>query len=181
VADSLQDQLRALGLAKEQKRKDRKKAPPGQKGAGRRHAPGGGRGRKDAELPLDKAWALRAREEKRSAAEARARKQEEDRKRREINKAVRAVVEPNRLNRDDAEVARNFMFRGRIRKVYVTPEQHKSLGEGRLGLVYLSGGYHLLAPEQVEAVRKIDASHVIDLGGDEPEDEEIPVPDDLLW
>ena len=137
--------------------------------------------KKERELSLNEAWALRAREEKRSAAEARARKQEEDRKRREINKAIRAVVKPNRLNRDDADVARNFMFRGRIRKVYVTPEQHQSLGAGDLGLVYLSGGYHVLSPEHVEAVRKIDPGHVIDLGGDEPEDEEFPVPDDLLW
>ncbi len=73
------------------------------------------------------------------------------------------------------------MFRERIRKVYVTPEQHKALGEGRLGLVYLSGGYHVLDGDHVEAVRKIAADHVVDLGGDEPEDEEFPVPDDLVW
>ncbi len=132
-------------------------------------------------MALGKAWALREREEKQGAERARARKREEDRKRREINKAIRAIVQPNRLNREDAEVARNFMFRERIRKVYVTPEQHKALGEGRLGLVYLSGGYHVLDGDHVEAVRKIAADHVVDLGGDEPEDEEFPVPDDLVW
>ena len=36
---------------------------------------------------------------------------------------VRAIIEAHRLNRDGAEIARNFMFRGRIRKIYVTPEQ----------------------------------------------------------
>ena len=119
--------------------------------------------------------------EKKTADQARARKIAEDRRRREINKAIREIVKPNRLNREDAEVARNFLYRERIRKVYVTPEQHQALGQGSLGLVYLSGGYHVLESEHVEAVRKIAADHVVDLGGDEPEDEEFPVPDDLTW
>jgi len=182
MADSLQDQLRQLGLAKERKASARK-PPPGKakRRAADKRSASSQQGKKERELSLNEAWALRAREEKRRAAQARARKQEEDRKRREINKAILAIVKPNRLNRDDAEVARNFMFRGRIRKVYVTPDQHKALGEGSLGLVYLTGGYHVLAPEHIQAVVKIDPDHVIDLAGEEPEDAEFPVPDDLLW
>jgi uncharacterized protein YaiL (DUF2058 family) len=176
MGDSLQDQLLALGLAKDK--------PPkrGKKKAARR--PGGRppQVRKaSGEMSLDKAWALREKEEKRSAEQRRVRKIEEDRKRREINKAIKAIVEANRANRADAEVARNFLYRERIRKVYVTPEQNRALASGELGLVYLSGGYHVLAAEHVEAVRKIAADHVVDLGGDEPEEEEFPVPDDLVW
>ena len=178
MADSLQDQLRALGLARERKPGPKKKGP--NKARTRKSAsqktPAG-----DGELSLGKAWALREQQEKKTAEQARAKKIEEDRKRREINKAIRAIVEPNRLNREDAEVARNFLFRGRIRKVYVTPDQQKALGQGELGLVYLSGGYHVLAAEHVEAVLKIAADNVVDLGGDEPEEEEFPVPDDLVW
>ena len=185
MADSLQDQLKALGLAKEKKpahKKPRNRKP----GAGKPRSGNAGTGKAGAakdngEMALGKAWALREREEKQSVEQARARKREEDRKRREINKAIRAIVQPNRLNRDDAEVARNFMFREGIRKVYVTPELHKALGEGSLGLVYLSGGYHVLASEHVEAVRKIAADHDVDLGGDDEEEEEVPVPDDLTW
>ncbi len=176
MADSLQDQLLALGLAKDKPRKRGKKKAarkPGGRPPQARKAGG--------EMSLDKAWALREKEEKRSVEQRRARKIEEDRKRREINKAIKAIVEPHRANRDDAEVARNFLYRERIRKVYVTPEQNRALAAGELGLVYLSGGYHLLAAEHVEAVRKIAADHVVDLGGDEPEDEEFPVPDDLVW
>jgi uncharacterized protein YaiL (DUF2058 family) len=175
MADSLQDQLLALGLAKDKPRKPAKNRP--KKPAKRRTKAGNPPG----EMSLDKAWALREKEEKRSAEQRRARKIEEDRKRREINKAIKALVEPHRANRADAEVARNFLYRERIRKVYVTPEQNKALASGELGLVYLSGGYHLLAAEHVEAVRKIAADHVVDLGGDEPEEEEFPVPDDLVW
>lgn len=181
MGDSLQDQLKALGLAKDRPKPERRKKGPGKKRGKARADRTKPAAEADGELSLGKAWALREQQEKKTAEQARAKKIEEDRKRREINKAIRAIVEPNRLNREDADVARNFLFRERIRKVYVTPEQHKALGQGELGLVYLSGGYHVLAAEHVEAVRKIAADHVVDLGGDEPEDEEHPVPDDLVW
>ena len=181
MADSLQDQLRALGLAKKQAKGGSKKGP-------RKHSKNRGQSSSatltpsSAEMPLGKAWAIRDREEKKTVEQKRARKQEEDRKRREINKAIREIVKGKRLNKDDAEVARNFMYRSRIRKVYLTPEQHRALGAGELGLVYLSGGYHVLDKEHVDAVRKIAADHVVDLddGADETE-EEFPVPDDLVW
>ncbi len=178
MAESLQDQLRALGLAKERKSAQKKRKPARKRKADAKSAPRKGGG----EMSLDRAWAAREREEKRSAEQAKARKMEEDRKRRQINKAIRAIVEPNRLNDRNAEVARNFMFRGRIRKVYLTPQQNTALGKGEMGLAYLSGGYHVLAAEHVEAVRNIAADHVVDLesGSDEAE-EEFPVPDDLTW
>ena len=176
MADSLQDQLRALGLAKEKKPQRRKST--GRKPVRKKPAAVKGGG----EMSLGKAWALRDRDEKKSAEQARARKLEEDRRRREINKAIRGIVEPNRLNRKDAEVARNFMYRGRIRKIYVTPEQNAALASGEMGLVYLSGGYHVLSAEHTGAVREIADDHVVDLsGGDDPAEEDFPVPEDLSW
>jgi len=186
MADSLQDQLKALGLAKE-KKPARKKVQsrhngPGKPRAGKPNRTNSRAKSDGGEMALGKAWALREREEKQSVEQARARKREEDRKRREINKAIREVVKTNRLNSKDADVARNFMFRERIRKIYVTPEQHKALGEGSLGLVYLSGGYHVLDQEHIEAVRKIAADHIVDLNSkDEGDEEDFPVPDDLTW
>lgn len=177
MGDSLQDQLRALGLAKEKQAARKRKKPgwgPGQGVAARKKGSG--------EMSLDKAWALRAKEEKDNAAQKRARKIEEDRKRREVNTAIRKIVDAHRMNREDAEVARNFMFRNRIRKVYLTPEQNRALGEGEVGLVYVTGGYHLLDAENVEAVRKIAPDHVVDLdSGSDSAEEEFPVPDDLNW
>ena len=186
MADSLQDQLKALGLAKAKKPARKKPGSrqngPGKPRAGKPKSAGAGAKNNRGEMALGKAWALREREEKQSVEQARARKREEDRKRREINKAIRDIVKPNRLNHEDADVARNFMFRERIRKIYVTPEQHKALGDGSLGLVYLSGGYHVMDKEHIEAVRNIAEDHIVDLASeDEGDDEEFPVPDDLTW
>jgi uncharacterized protein YaiL (DUF2058 family) len=164
MSNSLQDQLRALGLAKK----------PGCKRSGK--------GGKTEELSLEKAYALKRREEQKQADNARRKKQAEDRQRRLLNNQIREIVKAKRLNREDAEVARNFLFRGRIRKVNVTPEQLKSLNAGELGLVYLSGGYHLLEPEQLEKVKALSSDHVVDLSTEDPEDDgEFPVPDDLEW
>lgn len=190
MGDSLQDQLRALGLAgkAQAERKGRKQG--GQAGtlSARRPNPATDPATDPApesppagELSLDQAYALRQQEEQRQAQQARERKLAEERHRREINRRMGEIIGAHRLNREDAEIARNFMFRGRIRKVYVTPAQQQALNEERLGIVYLGGGYHLLAPEHLAAARAIDSGLVVDTGGPEADETEFPVPEDLVW
>lgn len=180
MSDSLKDQLLALGLAKQEQnprkaRNVQKKARPVRKSGSDSH-------QHNAELSLEQAYALKRRDEQSRADKARKKKQAEDRQRRLLNNAIRDIVKANRLNRNDAEVARNFMFRGRIRKVNVTPEQLKALNSGEMGIAYLSGGYHLLAKEHTDAVRALSAEHVPDLEvGPSLDDGEFPVPDDLNW
>lgn len=180
MADSLQDQLRALGLAKSQPKKKRSQNRPG----ARRQANTSSSPKKgpNPELTLDEAYALRAREEKRQVERARRQKIEEDRRRRQLNQAIREIVSERRLNQDDADIARNFLFNGRIRKIYVTAGQNRALASGELGIVYLAGSYHLLEPDALEAVRHLSVAHVVELGGEgEADDSDHPVPDDLEW
>lgn len=186
MSKSLQDQLLSLGLAK--KEPGRKSPAKHVKPKSRTARPGGaspGRPEKKArdneEMALARAYALRQREEKRQADAAKKKKQEEDRRRRELNTALKALVKEHRMNDPNAEVARNFMYKGRIRKINLTPEQLKLVNQGDLGVVYLLGGYHLLPAEQVDAVRQLSAEHVPDLSGSSDDDEEFPVPDDLIW
>ena len=189
MGNSLQDQLKALGLAKEKSNREkpgRDKPARKQKAqsspAKPRPAPAPRAREPRGELSLEKAFALRKQEEKRQADQARQKKLEEDRQRKLLNKSIREIVQANRLNRDDAELARKFMFRGRIRKIHVTPEQLKALNAGELGIAYLSGSYHLLASEHTDAVRLLSEAHVPDLSaGSADDDEEFPVPDDLIW
>jgi uncharacterized protein YaiL (DUF2058 family) len=125
---------------------------------------------------------LREQEEKKQADRARQRKKAEDRRRRQLNTDIRAIVDKHRLNDPKAELPRNFMYKGRIRKIMLNASQMKALNAGELGVVYLSGGYHLMAPEHIEAVRSMSAEHVPDLIANEAADEEeFPVPDDLSW
>jgi uncharacterized protein YaiL (DUF2058 family) len=171
MSDSLQDQLKALGLARARaKPKPKPKQRPEPKPKTR-----------EQEFSLEKAYALKRRDEQKRADHTRKKKQAEDRQRRLLNNEIRKIIQAHRLNRDDAEVARNFIFRGRIRKLHVTPEQLRALNARKLGIAYLSGGYHLLVSEHVEAVRLLSGEHVVDLNTEAEDDGEHPVPDDITW
>ncbi|MGH8035127.1 MAG: DUF2058 family protein, partial [Lysobacterales bacterium] len=137
-----------------------------------------------SDLSLEAAYRLREQQTKQQAELVRERKRQLDLERRRLNEAIREIVMPHRLNDDSAELTRNFLYKGRIRKVRVTPGQLKFLNEGALGLVYLSGSYHILESEQVRAVSELSQEHVPDLSGGtsgDGADEEFPVPDDLIW
>ena len=179
MGNSLQDQLLALGLARDKPKRQRQENP--RKPGKTKQKQGTGGRNKAAEFSLEKAYALKKRDEKNQADRARKKKLAEDRQRRLLNTEIRKIVKAHRLNRDDAEIARNFIFRDRIRKLHVTPEQLKALNAGKLGIAYLSGGYHLLADEHVEAVRGLSAEHVADLSSEAEDDGEYPVPDDMSW
>lgn len=190
MGKSLQDQLLSLGLARDKPEREKKNAgkkgrPEKARGAGHKKRPAGGSGShsedKSAELSLDRAYALRKKEEQQQAESARKFKQEEVRRRRRLNREIGAIVNNHRLNDPKAEVPRNFMYKGRIRKIYLTSEQLKALNTGELGIAYLTGSYHLLAHEHVEAVRQLSAEHVPDLSSESDDEEEFPVPDDLVW
>jgi uncharacterized protein YaiL (DUF2058 family) len=179
MADSLQDQLRALGLARNKPvaRRQQNSKTPGRA----KQKPAAKSREQTAELSLEQAYALKKRDERKTVEDARRKKQAEDRKRRQLNKEIRKIVDANRLNDKQAEISRNFMFRGRIRKLHVTPEQLKALNQHELGIAYLSGGYHLLAKEHLEAVRLLSTEHVVDLENESDDDGDYPVPDDISW
>lgn len=190
MGKSLQDQLLSLGLARDKPDREKKSAgdkgrPDKARGFGHNKRPAGGSGshskNKSAEMTLHRAYALRRKEEQQQAESARKLKQEEVRRRRRLNREIGAIVNNHRLNDPKAEVPRNFMYKGRIRKIYLTSEQLKALNHGELGIAYLTGSYHLLAREHAEAVRQLSPEHVPDLSSEADDDEEFPVPDDIVW
>lgn len=181
MSESLKDQLLKLGLAKNKpqvQRKNPAKARKPKPAVSRKSNTGG-------ELSLDQAYRLRNKEEKDKARRKKEEKRLLDLQRRRINKQVQEITDQHGLNDKNAEIKRNFIYKGRIRSVLCTPDQLKSLNAGELGLVFLRGSYILMLPGHVEAVRALAADHVPDLGGAEPEeesgDEEHKVPDDLIW
>lgn len=175
MGDSLKDQLVALGLAKA----DRSKARKRRGGAPRSPKPGSSGNAKQPSL--DEAYRLREQDERRAAQAKKERKRAEDLLRRQVNAKVQQIVDAHALNDPAAELKRNFLYKGRIRSVLVTPEQLRALNAGELGVVFLRGGYFIMQPGNVQQVREISSDHVPDLGGDEPDDEQFPVPDDLVW
>ena len=175
MSNSLKDQLLALGLA------PKKAAPVKKKRPKTRSEPAKSKKSK-AEISLDQAYRIRSKEERSQKEKAIALKREQERQRREINQKIKALVKENAIRDENADSKRNFMYKGRIRSVLATAEQIKEINAGSLGVVYLSGNYHLLPKEKVDEVLQFAADHVPDLHGAEIEGEEDnPVPDDLIW
>lgn len=177
MSESLQDQLLALGLAKEKPRQARRKQggkPRGKPRASRKEKGSG-------EISLDAAYRAREREEKSRAERARAEKRALDLERRRINGRIGELLDGQALNDREGELKRNFLYKGKIRSVRVNAEQLKALNEGSLALVFLRGDYLVVKPELAEQVRTLSADHVPDLGSEEPGEDEFPVPDDIVW
>lgn len=171
MTSSLRDALRQSGVLDQFKRVERRDERPAKnKANGRPRPPGNGqaRGRTDAarsprrdeEMDLAKAYALRAQSEQRE----RERKQQAEREvaehRRRQREQVAALIEGRTLNREDAESVRNFEYGGRIRRVYVTDEQLEQVNSGELGVVQMRGRYLLVERHLAEQVRGVDASAV---------------------
>ena len=144
--------------------------------------------RSQEEIDLAKAYALRAETEKQERIAAEKRKQEEARIKRELKQKVQELLKDQALNVESAELVRHFEYNGKIRRVYVTPEQLLSLNKGLLGVVQLDGRYLLVSPElalQVKALLPAIVALLVDPNApaaDDPYSDPLyQVPDDLVW
>jgi uncharacterized protein YaiL (DUF2058 family) len=164
MSESLKDQLIRAGLAPARPRQ--KKKPPV----------------RETETDLATAYRLRKNEAQQRKQNKQRKKLADEKRRRKINKELRALVEAHSVRDPQADIARNFMFKGRIRKVLVNKNQLAAVNSGELVIVYLAGSYHLVPAENAGIVQQIAPDHLPDLRTEtSPEDEEFPVPDDLVW
>jgi len=175
MSNSLKDQLLALGLApKKPAARPKKQHKP-------RPGPAKAKG-STGEISLDQAYRIRSQDERKQKEQAIAQKREQERQRREINLKIKTAIKEHAVRDEAADKKRNFLYKGRIRSVLATPEQIKEINQGSLGIVYLSGNYHLMPIEKIEEIRQFAPDHIPDMSGTESEDEkDNPVPDDLIW
>lgn len=148
----------------------------------------GGKPRSQGDIDLAKAYAIRAQREKDERIAAEKAKQEEARLRREARVTLDAFVAGKSLNDPAADIARNFEYGGKIKRVYVTADQLKALNAGELGVLQQQGRYLLVTAAvlaEAEAIfapavaLKVDPSAP---AADDPyADAKFQVPDDLVW
>ncbi|MDY0021368.1 DUF2058 domain-containing protein [Arenimonas caeni] len=158
---------------------------PGGKPAGRRE---GRPPRSQEEIDLAKAYAIRAQKEKEERIAAEKAKQEEAARKRAAKAQVAELLKDKALNAAEAEHARHFEYGGKIRRVYVTPDQLKALNAGELAVVQLDGRYLLVTAALADEVAALLPSLValkVDPdapAGDDPyADPQYQIPDDLVW
>lgn len=194
MSDSLKDQLLGLGFkpAPKPERRPAPKPSPHPPRSGPKAGQGRGKLRpcpvSAEEMDLAKAFALRNAQEKREREQAEREKQEKALAKKQAKEAVARLLEGRALNSETAEIARHFMYGGKIKRVYVTPEQLGALNAGELGVVQFNGRYCLVPKDVALAVRDLlPALVALYCDGSEeslPDDYADPkyqVPDDLIW
>jgi len=175
MSNSLKDQLLALGLAPA-------KPKPAPEKPRKVHSKPVKKANKSEEISLDQAYRIRIRDERLQKERDAERKREQERQRRQVNQKIQSLVSECAVRDPAAENKRNFIYKGRIRSVLATREQINEINSGAIGVVYLSGNYHLLPSDRIEEIRQFAPDHIPDLqGAESPEEDDHPVPDDLIW
>ena len=165
-------------------RRERGATPPKQ--PSRRPAPDRARTRED--IDLAKAYAIRAQREKDERIAAEQARQQQARERREARARLTELVKDKTLNAPDADIARHFPYGGKIKRIYVTPDQLKALNSGVLGVLQMDGRYVLVeAAVMADAETIFPPSIALRIDPDAPAqddpyaDPQYQVPDDLVW
>lgn len=165
MGDSLQDQLLKAGLA-DQKRLDQARKEKHRQSKQAR----GGKKRDPATRPKPTPEQL----------ERAARDRELEQQRKEVRR--------HRHSRTEGEDDSPFHFenKGKIKRLYVSPETHQMISDGRLMIVNDNGVFELVPPAIAEKIRRRNPSLVIDLPEEKGPDADDPyaefqVPDDLMW
>ena len=101
---------------------------------------------------------------------------------RALRRRIQDLVERERLNDAQADVAYHFVKGKRIKRIYVTAAQRAQLSSAQIVIAALEGNHHLLSPSAAEALLAMAPQTVVCGGAETDQDsEEHPVPDDVIW
>jgi len=181
MADSLQDQLKQLGLADE---KQARKARQNNKKNKPRKPSRRGQSTPDPRA----AEARQARAEKAERDRQTESRHQARRRAKETAARIRQIVETNRVTREQGEVVYRFTRGRKIKEVWLSQDQHRRLADGELALVSAGQTYDLVPKATAGRIQDIDDKAVLVLNqpadeaaqGDDPY-ADFPVPDDLMW
>lgn len=191
MANSLRDQLIKAGLAEQAPASGRpghKTTKPSRPQPKRRAKPAPTRKATPRDPALERERReLRAMEQARVREERQARLAAQESQRRRAE--ARAFLLDHQQNDPAGELPFHFQAGDRIRRLFVTPEQRRTLLAGELRVAVLGKRDFLITPEQAEQVLALEPGLFVfaaSPAGEEPRGEEDayrdhPVPDDLMW
>jgi len=114
------------------------------------------------------------------------RKEEAERK--AIAAQIKQLIESNRLEERDGDVAYNFTDGNLIKQIHVSDKIHKHLSTGQLAIAKLGEMYELVPAPVAQKIQQRDPSCIIlaENSTDQVQDEGDPyadykIPDDLMW
>lgn len=185
MSESLREQLLKAGFKPQPKPESRPKPvqrpqQPG-KPQGQHHGkPQAKPARREGEIDLAKAYALRDKNERETRERERREAEQRSRERKERRQKLTALLKGQALNATEAEIPRHFPHLNKIRRLYVTAEQLPRLNGGELAIVQLAGRYLLVTRETGQAAQAIDPEALVLLCDPHGADDD-GVPADLVW
>ena len=188
MGNSLRDELLKVGLVNEESVKKKRRRPPsGAKSA----KPAKRRKQTSTRAPVAQSGASAARHVLRENQRRTARFIRDttlgggsvaDNARKALRRKIQQLVESQRLNSTQADVAYHFVKGKRIKRIYVTEEQRAQLASGEVVIAALDGNHHLLSTSAAEELMALAPQTVLCGGAASGEDsDEHPVPDDISW
>lgn len=179
MSNSLQNQLKKMGLvtdaqAKKAKKEQRKKS----------------REKRNSKTAV-------VDESKRIAKESKEKNTERDRQlnlkktaeaeKRAIAAQIRQLIEINRISIDDGDDPYNFTDGNKVKKIYVTGIIKENIVKGRLSIVRFGDGYEVVPSPVAEKINCRDSESIIvsnsrqETVDIDDEYSEYKIPDDLMW
>ncbi len=186
---SLQDQLLKAGLVDEKKAKQAKKDQRKQKKVAKKN---------NQSLESDAAKAAKQAAADKAENSRQLNKQKEaEAEKKAIAAQIKQLIQMNKLNRHRADIAYNFQFDGKFKKIYVMTDQQNLLSRGKLAIVHLQDtteeSFEVVPTPIAEKIAERDAANVIlihennaEQSANETSEEEdwyadYEIPDDLMW
>jgi len=98
---------------------------------------------------------------------------------------VQALIEASALKDYKGEEIYRFTLQNKIRELLVSEDVRKQLASGELAITRLNGATRVVPSATVIAIRKINPQWLVFLASDvedsSDDDDEFPIPDDLVW
>jgi uncharacterized protein YaiL (DUF2058 family) len=147
------------------------------KGSGQPRPP-----RKDGEIDLAKAYAIRAQTDAAERRRLEAEAAEVARLRKEKKRKVEELLKDKALNLADADQIRHFPYGEKIRRVHVDAAQLVAINAGELGVVQQGGRYLVVDTSVIEELRALAPEFIaLMVDPSAPNESDDGVPDDLIW
>lgn len=181
---SLQDQLLKAGLVDAKKAKQTDKAKRKQQKVARKS--------KEELVDETKVQAQQSRAEKAQRDRALNKQRQEEAEQKAIAAQIKQLIELNRLDKNQGDIAYNFTDDKKIKKIYVSESMQEQLIKGILAIVKLTVGdkmtYEVVPAVVAEKIALRDENCVVLVNEKSTEtlDEDDPyadyqIPDDLMW
>ena len=187
MGNSLRDELLKVGLVSEKpaenkRRSKRHKAGPGKK---RKQAPA----RSPSEPSVETSTHVLRENRRRTARFVRdstlSGGSVAENAKKALRRKIQELIKSERLNDGQGAVAYHFVKGKRIKRIYVTQDQHAQLTAGAVVVAALEGNHHLLSQSAAEQLLDLAPQTVLCGAAEAPagdtEDDEHPVPDDIMW